>query len=79
MQKFAATWKEKVESAFAAICAPKVEKTHPMCTNYGHIIDGSWAGHTPKCLDCGTKVTAPEMLRKANPNPVAQSQKVAAR
>lgn len=69
VQKFTATFSENVKNVFAALFAPKVEKVHAMCKYYGHVIEGSWAGHTPKCLDCGTKVTAPEMLRKANPNP----------
>lgn len=43
------------------------DRKNSMCKYYGHIIQGKWQGYLPKCHDCGTEISSPDMLRKALP------------
>lgn len=38
---------------------------HPMCRNYGHVIERAWKGYLPSCTDCGAKIFHPDQLRKS--------------
>ena len=56
----------EVQSAIGGLFAVKQEKPNSMCKYYGHVIRGQWAGHLPKCADCGCEINSPSMLRKAD-------------
>ncbi len=45
----------------------KSELNNSMCKYYGHVIQGAWQGHLPKCADCGSEISSPDQLRKSSP------------
>jgi hypothetical protein len=55
-----------VSDLWFSMSRASVKKVHPMCNNYGHVIeDFNWKGCFPTCVDCGMEITHPSMLRKA--------------
>ena len=42
------------------------EKRKTQCDLYGHMLPASgWAGDFPSCIECGTRITSQEMVRRA--------------